>query len=238
MADKHFKVARTAPKSRQEQRDIAPRFTKQRVWADPDEHGIGPLHESRLAAVIDVLLSQEQPLRFVADLGCGAGALLQRLLAMPSLERVLGLDISGEALARARLQANCAHALACGRLQLQASSFLSIDWHVLGCDAVVLLETMEHVPPNRLSELEQAVFGQVDVRLMVVTTPNVEYNPLLGLPQGRLRHPDHCFEWTRAKFRQWSLGVALRHHLSVVFRGIGTHDSRLGTPTQMAVFRR
>jgi hypothetical protein len=33
----------------------------------------------------------------------------------------------------------------------------------------------------------------------VLTTPNREYNAVWEtLPAGKLRHPDHTFEWTRS----------------------------------------
>ena len=48
-------------------------------------------------------------------------------------------------------------------------------------------------------------------RPSIVTTPNGEFNALLGVPAHRFRHPDHRFEWGRAKFRTWAEGVAKQH---------------------------
>jgi hypothetical protein len=46
------------------------------------------------------------------------------------------------------------------------------------------------------------IFGETKPRLMIVTTPNVEFNVRFeSLPAGRMRHGDHRFEWTRAEFR-------------------------------------
>lgn len=38
---------------------------------------------------------------------------------------------------------------------------------------------------------------------VVIATPNAEFNPLLGVPPYRMRHPDHRFEWDRSRFRRW-----------------------------------
>jgi hypothetical protein len=72
---------------------------------------------------------------------------------------------------------------------------------------------------------------------VLVTTPNVEYNPLFEtLPEGQLRHSDHRFEWTRAEFAEWADGVASRCGYRVRYVGIGPEDAERGAPTQMAVF--
>ena len=75
-------------------------------------------------------------------------------------------------------------------------------------------------------------------RLVVVTTPNVEYNVRYGLADGTLRHPDHRFEWTREQFRAWADGAAARTGYATTYAGIGDHDPDLGHPTQLAVFTR
>jgi hypothetical protein len=53
-----------------------------------------------------------------------------------------------------------------------------------------------------------------------------------------MRHPDHRFEWDRARFAQWSDRVADAYGYSVERTGIGAVDEAFGTPTQMAVFTR
>jgi hypothetical protein len=71
-----------------------------------------------------------------------------------------------------------------------------------------------------------------------VTTPNVEYNVRWEtLPAGRVRHPDHRFEWTREEFRGWARTVAERHGYAVEFRPVGPDDPEVGPPTQLALFR-
>jgi hypothetical protein len=72
-----------------------------------------------------------------------------------------------------------------------------------------------------------------------MTTPNREYNVRFdSLPAGEFRHPDHRFEWTRAEFESWSRQAADRYGYSVEFRAVGVVDPDVGSPTQLAVFRR
>jgi hypothetical protein len=77
------------------------------------------------------------------------------------------------------------------------------------------------------------------LKLVIVTTPNAEYNARFpGLAPGAMRHPDHRFEWTRTELEAWASAVAERHGYAVAISGIGEADPALGAPSQMAVFRR
>ncbi len=95
---------------------------------------------------------------------------------------------------------------------------------------------IEHVPPRELSTLERAVFGVYRPGIVVITTPNADYNPLFELGPGEFRDPDHRFEWGRDKFRQWVSGVAERNGYRVRIGGIGDAHPDLGAPTQRALF--
>lgn len=191
------------------------------------------LHEQRLERVVSWL--RGEGVRSVVDFGCGRGVLLERLAREAGFARLLGVESSREALAVARQEV-----LGCrgDQVQLLNGSFTDPGLSVGEFDAGVMLETIEHVDPGELSGVERAVFASFRPRLLILTTPNAEYNPLLDLPPGAFRDPDHRFEWNRARFRQWCRRVAERHGYRVNFQGIGEQDPELGTPTQAALFRR
>lgn len=199
--------------------------------SDPDQAACGSLHDERLAMVCALL--RESDCRSVLELGCGAGRLLDRLLGQPQFERITGVDASASALAVARDQLS-AHAGT--RLALVHADYLRRLPQLPPHDAVAMVETIEHLDPQHLAAAEQTVFGQLQPVTVVVTTPNREYNPLLGLEDGRLRDPDHRFEWDRARFRAWAVGVARRHGHTVRIAGIGVPHPDLGSPTQYAHF--
>jgi 3' terminal RNA ribose 2'-O-methyltransferase Hen1 len=192
------------------------------------------LHETRLEAVTARLLGAG--VRSVLDLGCGPGELLLRLASHPQFERIVGIDISAAALAEARQKLHVPAAGDDRRIEVSLASFTEPDAKLSGFDAGVMLETIEHIDPNRLSLVESAVFGCFRPKLVLVTTPNAEYNPIHGLGPNMFRHPDHRFEWDRPRFRRWCQGVARRNDYSVSFADIGEYDDDLGASTQMAVF--
>ena len=106
-------------------------------------------------------------------------------------------------------------------------------------DAACAIEVIEHLELSRLTAFERVVFEYAHPPIVVITTPDAEYNAVFTtLPAGQFRHGDHRFEWTRPEFEQWSRNVAERFGYSVRFLGIGDEVSSLGTPTQMAVFSR
>jgi len=213
-------------------------FSKHRPWVDPDDHGTGVLHEHRLQFVCDFIeRNPEQCLR-IGDLGCGAGALLQRLLVLPSVKFLLGLDVSGAATMRARNHPCNAQAIASGRLQLEVESFVNFDLRPWCLDTLILLETIEHIDPKRLELLEHQLFGLSRAQHVLISTPNADYNPILGLALGDRRHPDHRFEWGRSRFQSWSQRVAGRFGYNVTVKGVGDAHETLGAPSQIAVFDR
>lgn len=185
-------------------------------------------------AVIDTLLASGA--RHVADLGCGRGALLQRLRDHEQFIRLLGVDIDTRALAVARERLGLDLFSPDKRLHVRLGSFEDSDWADGVIDAAVLLETIEHIDLGRLSRVEGAVFGRIRPRIVVVTTPNKDYNPLHGLSAGERRHPGHRFEWTRVQFKAWSDGVAERHGYDVCYRDIGPPGPAVGSSSQMACF--
>ena len=192
------------------------------------------LHELRLDQVLCRIRASGA--RRVLDLGCGSGQLLHRLAAERQFEEIVGLEICPHALAKARrLLAD--HPLApFAHLTLINGSYTEPQPDLSGYDAAVMVETIEHVKPGLLSAVERVVFEQIRPRVIFLTTPNREYNPLFGLHPGELREADHKFEWTRARFGQWVQGVARRNGYRVIQGGIGDEDPELGPPTQTAYF--
>ncbi|HDR27581.1 methyltransferase domain-containing protein [Rhodovulum sp.] len=193
------------------------------------------LHEERLQAVQAVL--RDSGAARVVDLGCGDGDLFVRLAAEPGLTELVGVDICPSALARLRGRLDALGPLP-PRIDLREASMTDPTPDLAGFDCAILVETIEHIDPGRLSQLERALFLGMRPRMIVITTPNAEFNPLLGVPPHRMRHPGHRFEWPRAKFRQWCGRVAGAAGYAVAFHDIAGQHPDLGGASQMAVFDR
>ncbi|HEU4349774.1 MAG TPA: 3' terminal RNA ribose 2'-O-methyltransferase Hen1, partial [Actinoplanes sp.] len=175
----------------------------------------------------------------VLDLGCGGGALLGALLRDRSFTEIVGTDVSSRALdlAARRLRLDRLPERQRARITLWQSALTYRDDRLRGFDAAVLMEVIEHLDPPRLPALEASVFGHAHPETVIVTTPNAEYNVRYEGLTG-MRHSDHRFEWTRAEFQTWARQTAQMHGYAVEFRGVGESDESLGTPTQLALFRK
>ena len=196
------------------------------------------LNEYRHQTVLRVLLKAGAT--SVLDLGCGEGKLLRLLLHENSFRKIIGTDLSLATLeiARERLNLDRVSDTQRERLTLLQSSLTYRDRRLAGFDAAALVEVIEHIDPDRIPAFEWAVFGNARPRTVVLTTPNREWNATIpALADGRLRHRDHRFEWTREEFAAWTVrvGAAFGYHRKT--EGIGEPHPEFGCPTQMAVFQ-
>ena len=194
------------------------------------------LNALRLEAVLETL--KHCGARRVLDLGCGEGKLLVMLMKDPYFERLVGVDVSAQALeiAARRLRLD-RHPKRRERVSLLHGALTYRDDRLNGYDAAVLVEVIEHLDAPRLRALERVVFAHARPGYVIVTTPNREYNVRFeSLPAGNFRHPDHRFEWGCSEFRTWAEYVAAQFGYTVRFVPIGEADEALGPPTQMAVF--
>jgi 3' terminal RNA ribose 2'-O-methyltransferase Hen1 len=197
------------------------------------------LHERRLAAVLAVL--QESGAKRVVDLGCGEGKLLRLLAADARFTDVVGLDVSARSLeiAKQRLGRIRLPDGLMDRVKLLHGSLTYRDARIENFDAAALVEVIEHLNAARLEAFTRVLFGFAKPKLVVLTTPNREYNVKFeSLPAGKLRHGDHRFEWTRAEFAAWCTGVCAKYGYSVSISQLGDEDEALGGPSQMGVFRK
>lgn len=197
------------------------------------------LNEQRLNAVLAAIKSSGATR--VLDLGCGTGKLFRLLMEDKQFDQVVGMDVSYRSLEGAAIKLNLDRLpeRQKQRLQLIQGSLTYRDKRLAGFDAAAVVEVIEHQDPARLWAFERALFEAARPGVVVVTTPNVEYNVRFeSLPAGRFRHRDHRFEWTRSQFRDWAASTAKRFSYEVRFLSIGPEDPEVGPPTQMAIFNR
>jgi 3' terminal RNA ribose 2'-O-methyltransferase Hen1 len=195
------------------------------------------LHHQRLGAVLAAI--RNSGARSVVDLGCGEGRLLAMLLKEPQFQRITGMDVAHRALeiAADRLNLERLPPMQRQRIALVHGSLMYRDSRLNGFDAAAVVEVIEHLDPPRLAAFERVLFEFARPQVVVLTTPNAEYNVKWeSLPAGKFRHKDHRFEWTRAEFQAWAAQICERFGYHVRYLPIGDEDATLGAPSQMGVF--
>ena len=226
---------------------LAPDLAEEETVAPDRSRGAGEaaleaptrLNDTRMDAVIEALRASGA--KTIADLGCGEGKLLARLVRERWVTAMFGVDASARDLEHAarRLKLNDLNAPPEGRVTLLHSALTYRDRRWAKADAAALVEVVEHLDLDRIPALERVIFGEARPRTVIVTTPNAEYNALFpNMAPGSLRHPDHRFEWTRAQFAAWVKGVEEGFGYGAEISGIGEAHPELGSPTQMVVFSR
>jgi len=195
----------------------------------------------------------------LVDFGCGSGTLLDSLLEHPTtLEKLVGVDISRKGLTRA---AKSLHQKLSKKLLVQTTvptavlydgSITDFDSRLYGFDIGTCLEVIEHMEEDQASLFGNVVLSSFRPTVLIVSTPNYEYNPILqrsAMPNKddeadestgpcKFRNHDHKFEWTRAQFQCWATDLAVKHNYSVEFCGVGGSGEEPGYASQIAVFRR
>jgi 3' terminal RNA ribose 2'-O-methyltransferase Hen1 len=194
------------------------------------------LNQLRLNTVLTTLKAKN--VKNVIDLGCGEGNFLKLILQENCFEKITGVDVSYRILeiARERLEGLHLPRHKWEKLKLIQGALTYQDKRFYGYDGATLIEVIEHLDLPRLEALERVVFEFAKPKLVIVTTPNIEYNVKFeNLETSKLRHKDHRFEWTRQEFQDWANNVAQKFGYQVEFQSIGEEDTIVCSPTQMAI---
>lgn len=192
------------------------------------------LAEFRADAVLERVLAAGA--RSVLDLGSGPGDIVMRFAETAQIERVTAIDLDRDAV-RALQQRLALEAPAAAHVVVLQANFCERDPRFLGHDIAVMAESIEHVSPESLSQVENAIFAFARPQHIIVTTPNREYNPLLNPRFKGMRHPGHKFEWDRRKFGSWCEGVSARQGYTLEIFGMGWAHPAFGAASQGAHFR-
>ncbi|KAF2586961.1 hypothetical protein F2Q70_00034701 [Brassica cretica] len=193
----------------------------------------------------------------LADFGCGSGSLLDSLLDYPTtLQTIIGVDISPKGLARAAKMLHVKlnkEACNVNTATLYDGSILEFDSRLYDIDIGTCLEVIEHMEEDQACEFGEKVLSLFLPKLLIVSTPNFEYNTILQrstTPENqeenksesqlpKFRNHDHKFEWTREQFNHWATKLAERHNYSLEFSGVGgSGEVEPGFASQIAVFKR
>ena len=195
------------------------------------------LHDQRLDRVADILAQRN--VNRVLDIGCGEGKLVRRLLKHPGFTEIIGVDPSLRSLKKAHesFYLDETSEGVSDRLTFQLGSMTYADRRLRGFDAATLVEVIEHIDPARLVALRRNLFGDARPTLVIITTPNADYNAMYeSLTAGEYRHDDHRFEWTRAEFAQWCGQVAKDFDYQFEIEPLGPVNEDVGAPSQLVIF--
>ncbi len=196
------------------------------------------LHDKRIKLVAEKI-TESGAVR-VLDLGCGEGKLLRQLIKQKQFSAIAGMDVSyGELIkAKERLHFDEMSPKQKERINIFQGSLTYKDQRLEGFDAAAVVEVIEHLDLNRLKAFERVLFEFAKPKVIVLTTPNKEFNVMWEtLDAEDMRHDDHRFEWTRKEFWEWSTQIGEKFNYNVEIFPIGDEVENIGAPSQMAIFK-
>ena len=217
---------------------------------ESDVKFIPPLYIQRYQKVMQILTENNNQISKVADFGCAEGKLIRRLKQLPFIEEIAFIDCDDFCLEQCLYEARpLTWDYIFGRpKQLKINVFKGSvgerDRRLIDFDAITCIELIEHLNDDVLSQLPQNIFGFIRPKLVIITTPNVEYNVLFPelRNSSKLRHWDHRFEWTRNQFDKWCQSVINSYpDYNYQLTGVGDPSDQfqsVGFCTQIAIFHK
>lgn len=194
------------------------------------------------------ILSRDPTVEKIVDFGCSTGQFFRHLKELKHVRKFAGVDISYGCLEDAYRAARplaweCiyrrTHPL---HVQLFKGNISVKDSRLCGFDGVTCIELIEHLNESDLKGMPDTIFGFIQPKIAVITTPNRDFNVVFPELRG-MRHWDHKFEWSRAEFEEWCSQV-LKHYPDYVvhYSGVGDAPSEkykgVGHCSQIATFKR
>ncbi|KAK3093573.1 hypothetical protein FSP39_017580 [Pinctada imbricata] len=203
-----------------------------------------PLYQQRYCFIQQTL--KEKKCKHVVDLGSAECTIIRWMVDVPSLEKIQLVDLDRQTLEanKWRIKPWTFDYLQKRERPLEVEilygSATRPDSRLRGCDVVTMVEFIEHLVDLDLKDVVFAVFATLRPKIVVMTTPNYEFNQLFPGPI-RFRHWDHKFEWTRPQFESWCKEICERYEYQVEFAGIGSPpdtEMHCGYCSQVGVFTR
>jgi len=154
----------------------------------------GYAHEQR----IDVVESLLNFRRSVIDFGCGNGEFVKRLnhRLEKSNKKYYAIDKDEEMLRIVKKRMIDSENVILG------TSFPDIDNEGEDFD-VIISEVIEHMKKDEATKIVKEILGKRNVKSLIITTPNKDFNPFFSFEEDEMRYEDHQFEMGKEEFTRW-----------------------------------
>ncbi|KAK3912606.1 Small RNA 2'-O-methyltransferase [Frankliniella fusca] len=209
-----------------------------------------PLYRQRYEVVREILKDKRwsPPPAKVVEFGCAELAMCSYFKQVPHIKEVIMVDIDADILDYYACRAGPLTSDYLNprdnplRVEVLCGSVADCDVRLLGANAVVCIELIEHLEMEIVGKLESTIFGFIQPEIAIFTTPNSDFNVLLKGMQGKFRHFDHKFEWSRQEFSDWTQKILAQYPFyQVEISGVGSPpkgSEDVGYCSQLAVFIR
>lgn len=195
------------------------------------------LNNQRYEKIVEKI-TKLQVKKSIVDFGSGEGKLSTRLGFINGVEEILAVEPSEkETLKAVRRFEKARSKVGFVEPTTLWGSLFYYDERLKNKDVMILCEVIEHIDEERLPKAVNLILEDYQPKILIVTTPNQEYNVVYDMTDAK-RHHDHRFEWTRDEFAKWCADRNHSGNYELQLDGIGPKDESYGHPTQMCTFVR
>lgn len=121
-------------------------------------------------------------------------------------------------------------------INIAHSSLEYFDKRFVNKNIGIMCEIIEHIEPRKLNSVLKNILENYNIKYLIITTPNFEYNKVYGI-EG-FRHWDHRFEYTRAEFENFKTYLSVDLNADIIESGfIGEEHNDYGGSTQYVVIK-
>ncbi|XP_034650899.1 small RNA 2'-O-methyltransferase [Drosophila subobscura] len=212
-----------------------------------------PVYEQRYCAAVQILGDPKWGgIRKAVEFGCAEIRFFPLLRRIETIEEIVLVDIDEVVLRKYMnridpLVSDHIRQRQCPlKVQVVQGNVADSSDELRDTDAVIALELIEHVYDDVLAKIPVNVFGFMQPKIAIFSTPNSDYNVIFTrfnplLPNG-FRHEDHKFEWTREQFKTWCMGIVQKYpNYMFALMGVGNPPQgyeSVGHVSQIALFVR
>jgi 3' terminal RNA ribose 2'-O-methyltransferase Hen1 len=212
-------------------------YEKETKTQEKEEFPKVRLNDLRYEAIINYIETLPKK-ETIVDLGAGEGKLSVKLGFIEGVKEILSVEPANKARLKALErfdQIKEKHGFV--EPKSVPGSLFYYDERLTNKDVMILCEVIEHIDEYRLDKVFETIFKDYRPEVLIVTTPNQEYNVVYDMDE-KMRHHDHRFEWTREELRQKMEAWSKHFPYQMSYQGIGEENQLYGHPTQMVIFRR
>ncbi|XP_034239184.1 uncharacterized protein LOC117644097 [Thrips palmi] len=209
-----------------------------------------PLYRQRYETVKGILNDKRwsPPFSSVVEFGCAELAMFPYFKQLANVTKIIMVDIDADLLEYNACRASpltfdylCPRATPL-HVEVLCGSVADCDARLQGANAVVCIELIEHLEMDIVEKLGETIFGFIEPEIAIFTTPNSDFNVLLNGLDGKFRHYDHKFEWSRKEFQDWTNKITSCYpQYQVEISGVGVPpqgQESVGHCSQLALFIR
>lgn len=147
----------------------------------------------RFEKVIDIISNYN--IKSIIEFGCGDGKFIPYIKSIHNLIRIAVIDKDKNKIHKIK---NTNDDIEC-----YCNSFLEFNKDLNGFDCILAIEVIEHLSNDEIQVFIEIVFGKLKPKLVILTTPNIEYNINYPILFNGLRHNTHLFEFSPSELNDW-----------------------------------